>query len=209
MFLAQDKIKELISADPPLFAEGTYDLSCVNQASYDLRLGCEAYLVGSDAPVRLSIDEEYLTIAPGEFAILTTEEQIDVPRNIVGFISLRNRFKMEGLTNISGFHVDPTFKGNLIFAVNNAGPSDVRLRYRQPTFTIIFAEAKGEIGPPRPEQAKPLKGIPLEFVQTLGGSSVTIIKLKKDIDELRTRMLIYAPLAVAALIALIVSLVRH
>jgi dCTP deaminase len=188
----------------------TYDPNSLQQSSYDLRLGSQAYLVGADAPVFLSEDQQqYLTIPPGQFAILTCFEKLDLPPNLMGFITLKNGFKMQGLVNISGFHVDPTFKGILIFAVNNAGPSDIRLRFQEPTFTIFFAEVNGNIGESRREQKEPLEGIPLHFVQYLGGSSVTLTKLRKDIDNLRTMMLIYAPLAVAALLALIINLIRR
>jgi dCTP deaminase len=209
MFLAKTRIEALASSQFPLFYDSTFDKTCVRQASYDLRLGEQAYLVGADAPVFLSENQQYLTIPPGQFALLTCFEKLNLPENLIGFITLRNGLKMQGLINISGFHVDPTFKGALIFAVNNAGPSDVRLRFREPTFTIFFAEVDGKIGAPRREQIEPLEGIPLHFIQYLGGSSVTLTKLQKEIDDLRTKMLIYAPLAVAALLALIISLVRR
>ena len=166
-------------------------------------------LVGADAPVFLNDDQQYLTIPPGQFAILTCFEKLNLPGDIMGFISLRNRLKMQGLVNISGFHVDPTFRGNLIFAVNNAGPSDIRLRFKDPTFMIFFASVDGDTGAKRQEHAKPLEGIPLEYIQYLGGSTVTLTKLQKEVDDLRTKMLIYAPLAVAALLALFLNLLRR
>jgi dCTP deaminase len=209
MFLARSRIEKLISGATPLFYDDTFEPKCLRQSSYDLRLGKQAYLVGNDAPVFLTNDEQYLTIPPGQFAILTCLEKLDLPKNLMGFINLRNSLKMQGLVNISGFHVDPTFKGILIFAVNNAGPSDIRLRFRDPTFTIFFADVDGEIGDPRPEQKAPLAGISLNNIQNLGGSSVTLTKLQKEVKDLRTMMLIYAPLAVAALLALFLNLLRQ
>jgi dCTP deaminase len=209
MFLARNRIKELaLRSTKPIFYDNTFDESCVQQSSYDLRLGESAYLVGEKTPVFLSEDDPYLTITPGQFALLTSLEKLDMPSGLIGFITLKNGMKMEGLVNISGFHVDPTFKGNLIFAVNNAGPSDIRVQFGKTTFTIFFAEVNGDIGESRGEQKKALDGIPLQFVQNLGGSSVTLTKLQKEIDDLRTKMLIYAPLAVAALVALLISLIR-
>jgi dCTP deaminase len=205
MFLARKRIEDL--ADK-LFYEDTFEKTCVRQASYDLRLGKLAYLVGDPAPVQLSDDNQYLTIPPGQFALLTCLEKLDIPPNLMGLITLRNGLKMQGLVNISGFHVDPTFKGNLVFAVNNAGPSDIRLRFREPTFTIFLADVDGDIGTHRKEQREPLEDIPLSSVQYLGGASVTLMKLQKEIDDLRTKLLIYAPLAVAALLALILNLIR-
>jgi dCTP deaminase len=209
MFLARSRIEKLVSGTAPLFYGDTFESKCLQQSSYDLRLGTQAYLVGEDTPVFLTDDEQYLTIPPGQFAILTCFEKLDLPKNLMGFITLRNNLKMQGLVNISGFHVDPTFKGILIFAVNNGGPSDIRLRFRDPTFTIFFADVDGEIGAPRREQIAPLTGISLNNIQNLGGSSVTLTKLQKEVADLRTKMLIYAPLAVAALLALFLNLLRQ
>jgi dCTP deaminase len=208
MFLARDQIETFGEGEMPVFYEG-FDRSCVQQASYDLRLGSEAYLVGSDSPVLLTDDEPYLTIPPGQFALLSCFEKLNVPRSILGFITLKNGEKMQGLVNISGFHVDPTFKGTLLFAVNNVGPSDIRLKFKDPTFTIFFAQVVGDIGQQRAEQKFPNLGIPRKAVQYLGGSSVTLTKLQKEVDELRTRLLIYAPFAVAALLALLLNLFRR
>jgi dCTP deaminase len=209
MFLARSRIEKLVFEAAPLFYGDTFESKCLQQSSYDLRLGTQAYLVGEDAPVLLTDDQQYLTIPPGQFAILTCFEKLDLPKNLMGFITLRNNLKMQGLVNISGFHVDPTFKGILIFAVNNAGPADIRLRFREPTFTIFFADVDGDIGEPRREQKVPLAGISLNNIQCLGGSSVTLTKLQKEVHELRIKMLIYAPLAVAALLALFLNLLRQ
>src|SRR5439155_1299447 len=117
-FLSRSEILEYATRvdGSKLFREN-FEESCLQQCSYDLRLGEEAYLVGERAPRRLSRREPYLRLPPGHFAILTTHERLDVPADLVAFITLRNGYKMEGLLNVSGFHVDPTFKGLLRFAV--------------------------------------------------------------------------------------------
>jgi len=135
-------------------------------------------------------------------------------RSCMAFIALRSTFKMQGLVNISGFHVDPTHQGTLLFAVQNVGPSDILLKYLEPTFTIFFALVEGDIGDPRSDEKgvrfKPkLEGIRIQDVQSLGGGSVTISELRKEITELRRIVLVYGPVVVAALIALIVDLIQH
>jgi dCTP deaminase len=57
----------------------------------------------------------------------------------MGFISLRTSIKFQGLINVSGFHVDPGFRGHLVYAVYNAGPSDINLRRGMPIFKIWLA----------------------------------------------------------------------
>jgi dCTP deaminase len=45
-----------------------------------------------------------------------------------------------GLINVSGFHVDPGFYGKLIYAVYNAGPSEIHLSRGTEMFLIWFAD---------------------------------------------------------------------
>lgn len=183
-----------------------FDKDLAEQASYDLRLGEEFYIVGRRAPERLSEKQPYISLPPGQFAVLTCYEILHLPKEIMAFITLRNRFKMQGLVNVSGFHVDPTFRGRLVFAVQNIGPNDIRLRYKDPTFTIFFAAVDGNSTSTR---KKPIRsGILLSDVQQLGASSITLAKLKKDIDSLRTVLLVYAPFAVALVVALLVTLIK-
>ncbi len=206
MFLARSEIEQLVAKEKLI--EKNYKKECLRQSSYDLRLGSEVYLVGKDVPDKLSEHSPYVSIPPGQFAILTCYEEIRMPRDHMGFIALRSSYKFQGLVNISGFHVDPTHVGTLLFAVQNVGPSDIRLKYQEPTFTIFFAEVKGDIGLTRSEEPqtefKPrLTGIRLQHVQLLGGSSITISKLQKDIEQLRFIMFVYTPLVVAILAALV------
>ncbi len=196
-FLAKEKIIQFM-ADGKLIVGG--DKDCVQQCSYDLRLGDEVYIVGKKAPDKLSKRYPYLNLAPGQFSLLTCLEEVDIPETHMGFITIRSQFKFQGLVNISGFHVDPSYKGKLLFAVQNVGPSDIRLKYQDRTFTIFFAAVDGDIG----ERRKPgISGIELDKVQLLGGASVTISKLKKEIDQLKFIVLIYTPIVVAVLGALI------
>jgi dCTP deaminase len=212
MFLPKEKIlaraaeKELISDH--------FEPSLTQQASYDLRLGSEVYVVGKKAPENLSDKKPYVSLQPGQFAILTCYEEINIPPDILGFIALKTSFKFQGLVNISGFHVDPTHTGTLLFAVQNVGPSDIRLKFKQPTFTIFFSTlAEGSIGDSREKEKgvnfKPkLEGIRLQDVQLLGGGSITLSKLQKDVDRVKLLLLIYGPFGVAAFIALLVALVK-
>jgi len=210
-FLPKSVIRDRITQRSELVSTH-FEEQCLQQASYDLRLGEEVYIVGHRAPERLTDRNPYISIPPGQFALLTTHEEIKIPSDILALIAVRNRFKIQGLINISGFHVDPTYEGKLLFAVQNVGPSDVRLKYKEPTFSIFFATLeKGDIGTPRADQEvafKRLKGIELQNVQLLGGSSLTLAKLQKELDRLRALLLIYGPFAVAATIALIVLLIR-
>jgi dCTP deaminase len=202
MFLGSAAIKE----SKQIFLGDTFDEKCIGQSSYDLRLGGETYVVGKKAPRKLNDEHPYLVLKPGQFAILTCYEKILLPREIMGFITLRNRYKMQGLVNVSGFHVDPTFHEQLVFAVQNVGATEIRLKYKESTFTIFFAKVEGNTD--NVEKAKERLGITLEDIAQLGGSTITLGKLKEEMDQLRRTVFVYAPIVVAATIALIVALLK-
>ncbi len=210
-FLPNSEIKRRQVEEEILGTE--YEESLVKQASYDLRLGSEVYVVGHRAPDKLTEGRPYTLLAPGQFAILTSHEAIKMPDNLIAFIAIRTQFKMQGLVNISGFHVDPTFRGKLLFAVQNVGPADIRLQFGEPTFSIFFSTlAAGEIGEGRDKEEvhfrQNSRGIRLQDVQLLGGNSLTLSKLQKDVDRLRILMLIYGPFAVAAFLAMLAELAK-
>lgn len=107
--------------------------------SYELSLGDEVFLSGEKKLVRLGDKTLNVTIKPGDFAILLTQEKVCIPRDLMGMISIKTTYKNMGLVNISGFHVDPGFEGKLTFSVYNAGPCEIILRYNDPIFIIFFA----------------------------------------------------------------------
>lgn len=178
---------------------------CLQPASYDLRLGADVYVVGEAAPAGLDKDEPYLVLKPGQFAMLTTYERINMPDDHLGFITVRMRYKNQGLVNISGFHVDPAFSERLKFAVQNVGPSDIYLKFREPTFSIFFARLQSKPSKQRDPARPPIS---IEDIHLLGGNNVTLSELKREIERLRLQMLIYAPSAVGAFVALLVLIFK-
>ncbi len=57
----------------------------------------------------------------------------------MGFISVKTSEKFKGLVNVSGFHVDPGFKGHLKFTVYNAGNKPIFLDYESACFLLWFS----------------------------------------------------------------------
>ena len=45
---------------------------------------------------------------------------------------------MRGLINVSGFHVDPGYKGKLVFGVFNAGGQPITVRQGEATFLLWY-----------------------------------------------------------------------
>ncbi len=106
MFLSNEKILErCVPGEESLIRHNTFIPGNVRQASYDLRLGAASYVVGDDAPIHLDSERRNL-ISPlprGNSRFLMTAEFLKVPRDLLGFITLRNTYKMQGLINVPDF----------------------------------------------------------------------------------------------------------
>lgn len=122
-----------------------FDGSRIESASYELSLGKEVYISPlPDTPQkdrkRICLKEgETVAIPPGQFAFLLTSEEVTVPISAIALISMKFKIKAKGLINVSGFHVEPGYKGHLIFAVYNAGPLNLHVARDQRLFSIWFA----------------------------------------------------------------------
>ena len=123
----------------------------VKHNSVELRIGSEVYVSPNRSEettppkeaIRRLEAREYFTIPAGQFAFLETLEKVNVPTNAMAFISIKSRVKLQGLVNVSGFHVDPGHHGKLVFGVFNAGPQSIMLRQGAETFLIWFADLSG------------------------------------------------------------------
>jgi dCTP deaminase len=116
-----------------------FDEKRVKHGKYYLTLSREvAVTPDGTTSIPLSGNEPFVIIPPGQFAILFTNESVSIPNNAMGFISVRTSEKLKGLVNISGFHVDPGFKGHLKFSVYNAGNNAICLDFGSECFLLWF-----------------------------------------------------------------------
>ena len=163
----KERLHEIIDAPNP-------DPGRIDCAAYTLSVGPEYYVSPtdqtSDAKSRslMLLDEnKAFAIPPGQFAYMQTEERVMVPDNAIAFISIRARYKWKGLVNVSGFHVDPGYKGRLTFAVLNAGPTPIHLRRGEQCFLIWYADLDRVSNS---KKTKPTKDhIDLLFVNSIAG----------------------------------------
>ena len=126
-----------------------------------------------------------------------TEEQVRIPTNAMAFISMRATFKMLGLVNVSGFHVDPGWNGKLNFAVFNSGPTPVILERGQSVFLMWCADLDF---PSKKHKTKPGSNtIEPERLAALTSPSDSLFQLNKRLlaesdlrkevaDDLRNRL---------------------
>lgn len=127
---------------PPLIEP--FDSERIVNCSYELSMGPEAYVTSSDTKKRQVLaDKEQVLIPSGQFAHLLTEEHITVPLTAIGLISIKSKYKLSGLVNVSGFHVDPGYKGRLVFSVYNAGTSAIIITKGVPIFLLWLSTLEG------------------------------------------------------------------
>jgi len=121
-------------------------------AAYELTLGEYAFTTADDKDRAISVkpgetpglrkleQNGMFTIRPGQFAYLLTEEVVIVPDDAIGFISVKAGRKLDGLINVSGFHVDPGWSSRLVFGVFNAGPQELAFQRGERLFLLFLAD---------------------------------------------------------------------
>lgn len=204
MFLSE---QDIILRKGQLFPQANhFDPTHLGQASYDLCVGDEVFLSEKRVPTQLGAESPFVLLPPGQFALVKTHEEIFIPPDLIGLLSIRSKYKFQGLINISGFHVDPTYKGHLIFSVQNVGPNDIRLRYLEPVFMVMWAKLQ------TPYTGKARKDgydrIQLDHMAQLGGPSITLTALKRDLDRLSLSLKIYGALGIALFGIILAAILR-
>ena len=165
-----------------------FDSSRVDCAAYRLSVGPEIYVSPNDqttdpttVTVRTLTDREAFTIPPGQFAFLLTEEIVSVPADALAFISIRAKTKFRGLVNVSGFHVDPGYRGQLTFAVFNAGPVPVHLKRGQAIFLIWYAGLDYETT--FKKNGNTHEGIDPQIVTSIAGELQSFAGISKKVND--------------------------
>lgn len=210
-FWAGRKLLEELSASPIVTP---FNADLIDCNAYTLRMG-EEYYVTPDTGTWLRKNKKgllreprlistplgdfsrrggSLVIPSGQFAFLLTEEIISMPQNVMGFISLKSATKFRGLINVSGFHVDPGYKGNLIYSVFNAGPGPIHIQRHEPLFLLWFAgltgrtEAKYYKSMPVPQLE-----IPIRLISDVAKEVPSVQRVSERLEKLERRVsLIYA-----------------
>lgn len=107
----------------------------VEHGAYELSVGPETFLTSDSSGKKQALDQQgQVVIPPGQLGLLITEEEVTIPLDAISLISIKAGIKFRGLVNVSGFHVDPGFRGRLKFSVYNAGSQNIVLTRGQPAF---------------------------------------------------------------------------
>lgn len=205
-FLSSNSLKKMLLTNKIIVDDynmNIYSESKVEQAAYTLCLGSEVYRTDNDERKIEFLDDKNKTVEinPGQFALLMTKETVSIPQHLLAFISIKAKHKLKGLINVSGFHVDPGFKGKLLFSVYNAGPSTITLEVDKPYFLIWFANLDKEIDKADQYSTKHnhhqgQKSINIDYVDALKrgelASPNTLLKRLEKHENLVDRVLVAA-----------------
>ena len=158
MILGREEIHSRLE-NGEIFRKCTWDELCLKEASYVLRIADDGLLL--DGKFYDPFDREnrykgdYIVIAPGKIAILSTKEELVMPSDLVGKIGIRLEFALLGLTGLMGIQVDPLYGHDkeherLYIRVANFGNAPIRLSPGDKVFTFELHEVAGEV----PREAK-------------------------------------------------------
>lgn len=191
----------------------------IEAAGYRLSVGREVFLNDSSTEtVRFLEKNDDFVIAPGQFAFILTHERVQIPKDAIGFISIRASIKFKGLVNVSGFQVNPGFRGNLVFAIFNAGPKHVHLRRGDEIFSIWIADLDQAVSENFEDGGKipnNLDKIPSEVLSGISGESKTAYQLDDKIREMRKELdtikqnVFYAKMVAIFLSGLVLFMLRE
>ena len=165
-----------------------YDPNKVVHCAYEMGVGSEAFVTSNPSDKTQVPAGAKIVIPPGQFGLLVTRETVRIPTNVIAFISIRAGIKFQGLVNVSGFHVDPGFQGQLKFAVYNAGSRTIVLDQDQRIFLIWFADLDQPEANPYPQRPPTPTVITADDVAKIHGEVASPAVLKKQIDELKQEL---------------------
>ena len=169
-----------------------YESQRVVHCSYELSMGNEAWVTShSDGGTRIKITlrkDERVHIPPGQFALLLVKERIEIPSHAIGLISMKSKLKMRGLINVSGFHVDPGYRGKLVFGVFNAGADPITIKQGEATFLLWYVSLDQSTDASYAGSRQGLEHITDDQVMNLTGLTYNPTAIAEKVSSLANRI---------------------
>ncbi len=185
-FWSSEKLKQRVE-DGKLITP--FDPNRIKHAAYELSVGPETFVTSDPSGKKQQLETKGLIIIqPGQLGLLLTDEEVGIPVDAIGFISIKASIKFRGLVNVSGFHVDPGFRGRLKFSVYNAGSQNIVLSRNQPAFLIWFSDLDRESTDSYNGDHLGQTDITSEDVMKLQGEVASPGQLKKEIQDLQNSL---------------------
>ena len=151
MILGGNEIRQQL-CNGRIFRDGTWADGSIKEASYALRIADDGLLIdGKFFDPGKHYPKAFIEIAPGQIAILSTIERMNMPKDLVGKLGIRLKYALQGLTGFMGIQVDPLYGfgkecERLFIRVANFGNESIRLMPGDEVFTFELQEVS-EIKP--------------------------------------------------------------
>ena len=167
MVLTDRQIKEAVQRGDIVIEP--FEMSQVQPASYDFRVGAEAATTKSRGKIDVQSGNGF-TIHPGEFAFVTVREMIGLSPRYAARFGLRSRFARLGLIATTGPQIDPGFKGRLILGVTNLTAKPIDIEYNADFVSVEFHELSEDV-------ECPYNGV-YQGITGLGENELDAVKLR-------------------------------
>lgn len=108
-----------------------FDPGCLEGASYDFRAGDRVVRARPDAQTHEHLAlhaQDSIKIEPGHAYLVYSREEVDLPADVKGRLSLRAELANKKLL-YSGGLIDPGYEGELYFTIFNLGTGTFELEY--------------------------------------------------------------------------------
>ena len=210
MILSGKEIQKRLK-DKQIFREGTWDKECIAEVSYTLRIANDGLLIsGTFYDPGIPYKGGYIEIEPGEIAILSTKERLNMPDNLMGKIGIRLEYALQGLTGLMGIQVDPLYGHDkeaerLFIRVANFGNEPIRLSPGDKVFTFELHEVSGDVPRISKESSWPRIKRSLRHQRDVSWSYVTRVQENLDLETQNIRQY-HQPLVMFGIFLLAVTI---
>lgn len=156
------------------------NISYLRGASYDLHLGEEFYYGGRIN--KISDEEPFFRIEPYDYAIVTSSESANLPKNVAAKFDLTVSLFCQGIILSNGPQIDPGFRGKLFCLLFNTSNKPVVLKKQQKYATIEFNKLifhTDKYSGKYQDEHKIINYLPSNVMQG------AVSELKKELDELK------------------------
>jgi dCTP deaminase len=180
-----------------LISHGTYEETCLEGSSYDVRVGSKG-VVGGDGR-EIDLKEDHLELLPGSYCGVVSYEKFLLPNQVFARIGSKRALSYDGVILLTGALVDPGYEGHLLFGLYNASQRKIVIRRGKKICNVVFERLPSPSSKSAPSDVNLLNGsLPDAFVDRMANMEVLpwmqiservkqIEQITKDILDLKAR----------------------
>jgi deoxycytidine triphosphate deaminase len=167
--LTKPYIRELVE-EHRLIVDDTFSPTCLEETSYDIRIGRKAILGGKGQ--EFDLEDEPLIIEAGSYAGVISFEKFALPTNIFGRIGSKRKFSYDGVILLTGSLIDPGYEGFLLFGLYNASTKKVVLPTKTKLCTVTFTQIEQSVEPVSADPSLLSGDFPSDFINKMANTEV-------------------------------------